>query len=371
VYLIAQVAGQDAAFGLARPGEYAVFENTLHSPFYSNPAQATPALMQFLKTGVYPVLAATNFSPAQQFVSTIRRANHGGPYSYQWNAQVDWKPSRDLSISAYYLGVHGLELPSAFGGNVAPAAFTLANGKADYAIAPTVPVARTINPLVSPLSLFFDATAQSVYHAGTLAAAWRQGKHASLTANYTYSKTIDNSSDPSLNGFPEDPYRRYLERANSKQNIPHRLVATALLHDASRGLLRGFTTSLIAVAQSSNYYTIFAGTDVNHDGNANTDRVGTLGRETYRGDPLVNFDLRVARIFRISERTRAELIAEGFNVFNTLSVTDVNTVYGSPNLTGPVPRDFNHPVAAPLASFGSIRAISPPRQLQFALRLTF
>ena len=31
-----------------------------------------------------PTLNPTNFTPAQQFISTINWFNHGGPYSYQW-----------------------------------------------------------------------------------------------------------------------------------------------------------------------------------------------------------------------------------------------------------------------------------------------
>jgi len=372
VYLIAQVAGQDAAFGLPLGNEYAVFQNTLHSPFYSNPAQATAQALQFLHTGVYPTFSSpTNFGAAQQFISTIKRYNHGGPYSYQWNAQVDMRLARDMTLSANYLGLRGLELPSGIGGNVAPTNLTLPNGEANYVISPSVPVTRTIDPLINPLSFFFDATAQSTYQSGTLSLAKRFSGHYSLTANYTLSKTIDDSGDPSLNGFPQDPYRRYLERANSKQDVPQRFVATAIAEGPARGWLRDFRASVIATAQAAPFYTVFAGTDVNHDGNASTDRVGLLGRDTYRGDRLVDLDLRLARTFRFGERWSAEAIAEAFNITNTLSITDINTVYGAPNFIGAVPSSFGEPVPAPLASFGTIRATSPPRQLQFALRLKF
>lgn len=372
VYLIAMVAGEDAAFGLVRANEdYAVSTGTLHSPFYSNPALATAALLKFLQTGVYPKLNSNDFSPAQQFISTIKRYNHGGPHSYQWNGQMDIQLSRSTTLSISYLGVKGLELPSAIGGNVAPASLTLANGKADYAIAPGSTVTRTLNPLISPLSFFFDATAQSIYHAGTLSLEKRFSRYYSVAANYTLSKTIDDSGDPSLNGFPEDPYRRYLERANSKQNVPQRFVGTVAAEAPARGWLRDFRVALIASIASANSYTIFAGMDANHDGNANTDRVGTSGRETYRGDRQVNFDLRLARRIRFGEQKSVELIAEGFNIFNTLNVTDINTVYGAPNFIGAIPRSFGDGAPAPLPSFGSIRATDPPRQLQLALRLRF
>lgn len=371
-YLIAMVAGEDPAFGLVRANEdYSVSTGTLHSPFYSNPAVATATLLQFLKTGVYPALNNSNFSPAQQFISTIQRFNHGGPFSYQWNGQVDFEINRSMTLSVNYLGLKGLFLPSAIGGNVAPTTLTLANGKADYAIAPGSTVARTLNPLISPLSFFYDARAQSSYHSGTVTVAERFGRHYSFTANYTWSHTIDSGGDPSLNGTPEDPYRRYLEKADSKQDVPQRFVAALAAEAPNHGWLRNFRFALIESAQAAGFYSVFAGTDVNHDGNANTDRVGLLGRNTYRGDPLFNLDLRAARVFRLRESLHAEFVAEAFNITNTLNVTDLNTVYGSPNFIGAVPEHFGDGTAAPLASFGGIRATAAPRQLQLALRLQF
>ena len=371
VYLIAQVAGQDADFGLPQGASYAVFRNVLHNPFYSNPAIATAQALQFLHTGIYPVLNPANFSPAQQFVSTVKRYNHGGPYSYQWNGQVDTRLARDLTLSLSYLGVRGLELPSAYGGNVAATNLNLPDGRADYAIISGSTIARTIDPSMSPLSLFFDATGQSTYQSGSAILVKRFSNHYSLNANYTWSHTIDDSADPSLNGYPQDPYRRYLERANSKQDIPQRFITTFIAQAPERGRLRHFQLAIIGRAESPTFYTVFAGMDVNHDGNANTDRVGLLGRDTYRGDRLVNFDVRLARAFPLGERARAEFLAEAFNVLNTLNVTDINTVYGSGTLIGPVPTRFWQSVPAPLATFGTIRATAPPRQMQFALRFEF
>ncbi len=371
-YLIAMVAGQDSGFGLVRASEdYSVSTGTLHSPFYSNPAVATATLLQFLKTGVYPALNNSNFSPAQQFISTIQRFNHGGPFAYQWNAQVDFEITRSTTLSVNYLGLRGLFLPSAIGGNVGPTTLTLANGKADYAIAPGSTVARTLNPLVSPLSFFYDARAQSSFHSGTVTLARRFSRYYSLSANYTWSHTIDSGGDPSLNGTPEDPYRRYLEKANSKQDVPQRFVAALTAQAPEHGWLRNLRFAAIASVQAAGFYSVFAGTDVNHDGNANTDRVALLGRNTYRGDPLFNLDVRAARVFRLREKLNAEFVAEAFNLTNTLNVTDLNTVYGSPNVIGATPQHFGDGAAAPLASFGGIRATSAPRQLQLALRLQF
>lgn len=373
-YLIAVVAGQDAAFGLVRGSEdYSVSSSPLHNPFYSNPALATANLLAFLKSGVYPALNPANYSPAQQFISTIKRYNHGGPFTYQWSAQADYQVSRASTLSVNYFGLKGLFLPSAINGNVAPAALTQTNGKADYAIALGSTVARTLNPLVSPLSFFYDATAQSTYHSLNVSFSRRFQRYYTATANYSWSHTIDSGGDPSLNGTPQDPYRRYLEKANSKQDVPQRLVGSMTGQTPERGSwwYRRWKVAGIFTAQSAGYYSMFAGSDANHDGNANTDRVGLAGRNTYRGDPLVNLDVRATRILHAGDKLRAEFTAEAFNAFNTLNVTDLNTVYGAPNFVGAVPAHYGDGVGGALASFGSIRATSPPRQLQLSLRLRF
>ncbi len=81
-----------------------------------------------------------------------------------------------------------------------------------------------------------------------------------------------------------------------------------------------------------------AGLDANHDGNPLSDRVGLLGRGTLKGDYYVNFDMRISRRIRLSERMRAEVIAEAFNLFNTLNVTEYEFCLRSLGIIGPEPR---------------------------------
>jgi hypothetical protein len=50
-------------------------------------------------------------------------------------------------------------------------------------------------------------------------------------------------------------------------------------------MLRNFKVSMLNTLQSPRFYTVFAGFDVNGDGFPFSDRVGTIGRHTYRGDP--------------------------------------------------------------------------------------
>jgi hypothetical protein len=284
---------------------------------------------------------------------------------------VDYALARDLSLSIGYLGVRGLNLSSGAALNVAPAQLQLANGKSDYAVAPGVPVTRVVDPTFSPLTLFFDDVGQSVYHAGTVTLTKRFSRLYAFTANYTWSKAIDNSGSTAIADNPEDPYRRDLERALSKQHVPHRFVANFMVEGPQQTWMHDFRLSLISTLADAHYYTVFAGFDVNNDGNPLTDRPGRTGRSTFKGDGYANFDLRLSRTFRLSEKAHAEVIAEAFNLFNTLNVTEVNSVYGAPEFIGAEPREFSKPVPAPLSSFGTIRAIAAPRQIQFGFRVTF
>ena len=369
--LFTHILGQNPALGPVHPEEYNSVPGALLTLQLEGPANATPAFLNFVHTGVYPILTGPGFLPARNFFLTTNRKNPRALYSYQWNAQVDFSLTKEMVLSIGYVGVRGLNGFMAYLLNVAPAAFKLPNGKSDYSIAPGVQSPRLLNQRVSALSLFFNQDGQSIYHGGTVILTKRFSHLYSFTANYTWSKAIDNVGNGNLSDAPEDPYRRDLERTRSKQDVPHRLVASFTAEGPERTWLRDFRFSFIGNISSPQYYTLYAGFDVNNDGNSLSDRVGTVGRNTYRGDQSVNFDVRVSRHFRMSDRVRLEAVAEAFNVFNTLNVTDINTTYGAPGFTGAEPRRFGDNAPAPSPDFAAIRAIAPPRQIQFALRLNF
>jgi hypothetical protein len=369
--LFTRILGQNPALGQIDPAEYNSYPGSLFTPQLEGPANAIPAFLNFTRTGIYPTLPGPGLLPAHNFFLTLNRKNPHGPYTYQWNAQVDCSLTKDMVLSLSYVGVHGLNVYNSYLLNVAPPLFKLPNGKNDYAIAPGVPATRVFNREVSPTAVFFNLDGQSIYHGGTAALTKRFSHFYSITANYTRSKVIDNTGNGTLSDDPEDPYHRDLERARSKQDVAHRFVASFTAEGPEKTWLRNFRFSLIGNVSSPQYYTLYAGFDVNHDGNSLSDRVDLLGRDTYRGDGLVNFDIRVSRLFRLTERARLEAIAEAFNLFNTLNVTDINTVYGAANFIGPEPRRFNDKAPAPSPDFGAIRAIASPRQIQLALRVVF
>ncbi len=188
---------------------------------------------------------------------------------------------------------------------------------------------------------------------------------------------------------PQDLYDRSLERANSNQDIRNRFVANFTADGPEKTLARNFELSSIITAQSGRPFTMFVGFDANGDTNPVTDRVGDAARNTYWGDSLVAWDLRVSRYFNLREHDRIEFAVDAFNALNRANVNEVTSVYGTYNFCGGVvPSHYKDaaslavqtvqdsgcpaggpPVANPL--FGGPRTMFNPRQLQFSLKYSF
>ena len=179
--------------------------------------------------------------------------------------------------------------------------------------------------------------------------------------------------------IPENSGRFDLERALSSDHVAHRFVGNAMISSPTKGNIfaRNFQFGLIATIESPHFFTKFAGFDANGDIFGNNDRVGIEPRNTFKGDSYQTFDLRLARTFKATERLRVEALAEAFNLFNTVNVRFFNTVYGAAdfcpfNPTTPTCLSAQHfREGSPNPTYGTPRAVFNPRQIQFAMRLTF
>ena len=153
------------------------------------------------------------------------------------------------------------------------------------------------------------------------------------------------------------------ERALSRQHVAHRAsVALAGYVPAATGPLSALSLSAAVSANSGRPFTVFAGSDVNGDGNPNSDRAGLLGRGTLRGPAYCSMDVGASWRIPIAGRVRGDLRVDAFNLFNRTNVRDLNTVWGSDDLT-------REPDA--LLRFGSPRDVFNPRQIQLGLRVEF
>ncbi|MGH9578613.1 MAG: hypothetical protein ACRD3R_14330, partial [Terriglobales bacterium] len=208
--------------------------------------------------------------------------------------------------------------------------------------------------------------------------------HFGFGASYTWSKSIDNGPNPSFVLIPNDSsdpgFRK--ERAISSDHIAHRFVANATVFGPKKTnfLVNDWELGTIMSFQTPRHFTKYAGFDANGDVFGVNDRVGIEPRNTFQGDGYAAVDLRISRSFKLGERARLQGIFEAFNLFNTLNIRFFNTTYAAAdfcNISGPL--DLSCPAnpalrfleGSPNPSYGTPSAIFNPRQLQFALRLSF
>jgi hypothetical protein len=207
-----------------------------------------------------------------------------------------------------------------------------------------------------------NGVANAVYNGGT-ATVIERIKNFNLTANYTYSHTIDNGNFTTFINLPPNQFDYAAERSNSNQDARHRLVTNFTATGPEDTFVRHFTLSSIITLQSGRPFTIFYGSNTLNDvaGGA-TDRVGgapvngsctststcdtMIGRNTYVGDPLYDWDFHLGRYFQVTERMRLDLSVDAFNFLNRSNVDEVTSVYGSPVFCGGViPRHYRDAVS--------------------------
>ncbi|HEV2732707.1 MAG TPA: hypothetical protein VGV15_21970, partial [Terriglobales bacterium] len=182
------------------------------------------------------------------------------------------------------------------------------------------------------------------------------------------------STTINLPNTPENYLHPEFDRAVGDNDVRHRFTLAFLTESPKEwpAVLRDFKFSTITSLESARFFSINAGFDTNGDGFPFPDRVGTSARNSYKGDPYYDVDLRLQREIPFTERVKAEASVEAFNVFNRPNVEDVDHVYGLADFAGAVPKEFGDHVSSPAnPTFGLPKFASPARQLQFSFRIMF
>ena len=255
----------------------------------------------------------------------------------------------------------------------------------------------TISPFGSINAQTSDGN--STYHALNVDVKKRFSHHIEFLASYTWSHSIDDSSDLQTLLLPQDNRNFGAERADSLFDQRHRFVFSGVIASPSawaRGdsgfhrALSNFTIAPIFEISSGRPFNILSNQDTNNDQSNQTDRPsvladgtlcvpgtqgcvglitngvftsGSLGRNFGLTHSYMSLDLRLAKLVPIGEHVRLELIAEGFNLFNRF-----NEAAASPFIDDV--RAFNQRAgngryySRPTAAFD-------PRQFQFGLKLNF
>jgi hypothetical protein len=225
----------------------------------------------------------------------------------------------------------------------------------------------------------------SSYNAMNVELKRRFSNNYTFLASYTWSHSIDDSSDLQTLLIAQDVRRFDLEKADSLFDQRHRFVFSGLVAspDAWRSsdswakrVLSDFTIAPIIELSSGRPFNIITNIDQNNDQSTQTDRpdiapdgtlcaalipatgpgavapgspcslfdfdqdgliefgIGSLGRNMGRTGNFASVDLRVTRAFRFGERIRIDLIAEGFNLFNRFNEAAASPFFRSVNEVG-------------------------------------
>ncbi|MBN2318902.1 MAG: TonB-dependent receptor [Acidobacteria bacterium] len=355
------------------------------------------AAKDIILTGQYQPYYASGPCPPACGVGAggMDRDENKMPFAAQASLQIDRQVTRDLAVSASYLYVSGhrlvrgndLNMPCPVGtskpdnpewaqgwlnpdGTKSPCVGTpdLRYGK-PYFLSdqgqPEIPGAGLLD--------YNDASVRTSYHGMTIQFTGKIGGRFSFNTNYAFSKTMDNGNFTTFINLPQNTFDRKSEYGLSNQDVRHRFVAnfTAKTPETANAVLRNWMASSIITMQSARPFTLYVGFDANGDNNPTTDRVGLAGRNTYRGDAHRAWDLRLTRNIQATERLKLDLIFDMFNTLNRPNVDEVSTVYAAPEFVGPVPQHYKDGVSAPNPGFGVPRVMLNPRQMQFAVKLSF
>jgi hypothetical protein len=252
----------------------------------------------------------------------------------------------------------------------------------------------------------------SWYNALTVNLTKRFSKGFEMLSSYTWSHSIDDSTDLQSTLEPQDSRFPQFERSNSVNNQPNRWVTSAVFQTppAAQGqnffkkLSGDITISPIVEVSSGRPFNVITGQDTRLDLGASQARpsvgsaatggttspyipgvtfilanvcltdsaepftvpgfttagagcTGNLGRNAFNMPGFFTWDMRVAKLIPVGERIKLNLIAEVFNLFNRTNITAVNQLCD--------------PSAGSTCSAGQPSAAYSARQLQFALKMSW
>ncbi|MGE0127208.1 MAG: TonB-dependent receptor [Blastocatellales bacterium] len=360
-------------------GGYGVYFNVLEMSFLGLTRFNPPLIESF--TAVNPTFPNL-LEKAQRNIPSglmIPDPNTRTPYAQHINLAVErelWTPRSSLSVA--YVSTLGRSLSRA----------RRPNGGEN--------IAQSLRPDPSVgVVTRLETSSLSNYHSLQLSWSQRFSNDLQVRAAYTWSRFIDDvSAIPTSNAgldrtaIPLDERNLRLDRGVSDFDIPHILTMSyiwRLPFFRQNRWLGGWSVAGISTLQSGRSFTLFSGTN-NLEG-TNNNRVndvagtltrdtssaqaislangvtraqitpsagalGALGRNTERGDGLVDWSFSLSKDFGLTERVRMQLRAELFNAFNATNFNAVDGVLVSPN-------------------FGRYTSAFDPRRAQLAARVVF
>jgi len=274
------------------------------------------------------------------------------PYNQQFSFGVD-RAVFGLNVSANYIGNRGVKLIRSRNVNLRQTG-TNAFG----------PVFGPINPAILQDSRV-ESSGSSIYHGLAVSATKRYSDHYQFQVSYTLGKAIDDTVDFITDLQAANQLDLRNERSLSAFDQRHRLVVSGVVDP-----IAGITVAPIFTYGSGHPFNLLLGFDANTDTQANTDRPPFAGRNTGRGPNYIDFDLRVAKEFRLRGDSdyRVEGIVEAFNLFNRVNFSGVNNIVGTTPLASYSVEGNRR--AKPADPLGFTSAFDP-RQIQLGVKFKF
>lgn len=252
-----------------------------------------------------------------------------------------------------------------------------------------------------PINPYSDVNAQlsdanSSYNALNVELKKRFSNNMQFFATYTWSHSIDESSDLQTLLKPQDNTNFKAERSDSLFDQRHRFVFSGVFSSPDswrtgggwKRFLNGFSFSPIVEYGSGRPFNILAVGDANGDFQSSNERPtvrpdgtlcqtavdlncfqgvfpanGNLGRNMGITHNYFSVDARLTRRIRFGERINLDLIAEGFNLFNRFNEASANPFYNVVNARGERAGNGKY-YSQPTSAFD-------PRQFQFGAKLNF
>lgn len=256
-----------------------------------------------------------------------------------------------------------------------------------------------------PINPYADVNAQmsdgnSSYNALNLEFKKRFSNNIQMYATYTWSHSIDDSSDLQTLLKPQDNLNFRAERSDSLFDQRHRFVFSGIVSSPDKWksgtsfqkFMHGFSFAPIIELSSGRPFNIIAPGDANGDFQSTNERPfvlpsgqlcqggvtvadtnspacvtgfpinGSLGRNMGMTHGYVSVDARLTRKIRFGERVSLDLVAEGFNLFNRFNEAAANPFFTAVNAFGQ---------RAGKKYYSSSTSAFDPRQFQFGFKLNF
>jgi hypothetical protein len=299
------------------------------------------------------------------------------PMIHQADVVFEYELARNTVISGSYLFSAGRRLPTFIDLNLnKPAAttvITVSGGPLDGKTftVPRYSGARPNSNFGRILST--ESIISSRYHGFVLQFNRRMTSGLQFQNSYTLSKATDDgqvSTTFTSSSNVLDPFDLSKDQGPSNFDVRNRLVSSKIVN--------GFTLSPILSIMSGRRYTGFvsgslpsaSSTSTGPLGAGQSSRTPFLERNVYTFPYPWNLDLRLSRRFRVTEAASLEFVAEAFNLFNRVNITDVNTteyrISASTATTAVL--QYQPAFGTPTAAGNTLYR---ERQIQFAVRFRF